>query len=104
MQLRYLFLKNNILNNFFFTIKIPNLQYFSAMNRMKTCWIIGIVWLSTLVTAIAQSPSTEIDYLESTGKIYVVVAVIVVIFIGIIALLISLERRVAKMEKEMRED
>ena len=87
------------MNNFFFPIKTPNLQYSLAMNRIKTCWIMTLALVSSVGNLMAQSPSTQVDYLESTGKIYVVVAVLVVIFIGIIALLISLERRVAKMEK-----
>src|SRR5690606_918219 len=96
-------LKNNILNNFFFPIKIPNLQYFSAMNKMKTCLELTMAWILSLGTMIGQSPSTQIVYLESTEKIYVVVTVIAIIFIGIIGLLISLERRVAKMEKEIQD-
>jgi len=44
----------------------------------------------------AQSEST--DFLHSTGKIYVVIAVIVAIFIGIIAFLIYLERKLTKLE------
>jgi uncharacterized membrane protein len=96
-------LKNNILNNFLFSIKTPNLQYFSAMNKMKTCLAMVLAWCSSIGFSFAQSPSTQVDYLESTGKIYVVVAVIAIIFIGIIALLISLERRVAKMEKHIED-
>jgi hypothetical protein len=48
----------------------------------------------------AQKNELKSDFFESSGKIYVVVAVLVTIFIGIIALLVSLERRVAKLEKE----
>ena len=73
------------------------------MNRMKTCLALTMAWIMSLGTMIGQSPSTQVDYLESTGKIYVVVAVIAIIFIGIIGLLISLERRVAKMEKEIQD-
>lgn len=39
------------------------------------------------------------DFLRSTGKIYVVVAVIAVIFLMIVAFLIYLERRISKLEK-----
>ena len=40
--------------------------------------------------------------LHSSGKIYVVVAVIAVIFIGLIAYLISIDRKVSKLEKDAK--
>lgn len=48
----------------------------------------------------AQSSSTKTDFLESTGKIYVVVAVLAVIFIGILIMMYTIEKRLAKIEKE----
>jgi uncharacterized membrane protein len=48
----------------------------------------------------AQSASTKTDFFESTGKIYVVVAVLAVIFIGILFMMYSIEKRLAKIEKE----
>lgn len=39
------------------------------------------------------------DFMRSTGKIYVVVAVIAVIFFAIVGFLIYLERRISKLEK-----
>jgi len=38
--------------------------------------------------------------MESNGKIYVVVAVVLVILIGLFAYLIYLDRKIAKLEKE----
>jgi uncharacterized membrane protein YcjF (UPF0283 family) len=40
------------------------------------------------------------DTMRSNGKIYVVVAVILTIFAGIILYLIRLERKLSKLEKE----
>jgi uncharacterized membrane protein len=48
----------------------------------------------------AQPVTTKSDFFDSTGKIYVVVAVLVVIFIGILIMMFSIERRLAKIEKE----
>jgi uncharacterized membrane protein len=48
----------------------------------------------------AQSASTKSDFFDSTGKIYVVVAVLVVVFIGILIMMFSIERRLTKIEKE----
>lgn len=47
--------------------------------------------------------STEVEMAEglrSSGKIYVVVASIAVIFFGIVFYLFSLDRRLSKLEKE----
>lgn len=40
------------------------------------------------------------DTLRSNGKIYVVVGVIAIIFVGLIVYLVSIDRRLTKMEKE----
>ena len=39
------------------------------------------------------------DVMRSNGKIYVVVAVLAVIFIGIILYLIRIDRKISKLEK-----
>lgn len=49
----------------------------------------------------AQSEST--DFMRNTGKIYVVVAVIVTIFIGIVLFLVYLDRRLTKLEDQIKE-
>ena len=43
-----------------------------------------------------------INSLQSNGKIYVVVAVIAVVFIGLITYLISIDRKVSRLEKEAK--
>lgn len=50
-----------------------------------------------------QSFSSDVemaDAMRESGKIYVVVAVLAVVFIGIIFYLISIDRKISKMEKE----
>jgi CcmD family protein len=42
------------------------------------------------------------DEMRSNGKIYVVVAVLVTIFIGILLYLIRLDRKITKLEKETK--
>lgn len=49
----------------------------------------------------AQSEITMADTMRQEGKIYVVVAVLSVIFIGLILFLVSIERRVAHLEKQI---
>jgi len=48
----------------------------------------------------AQTTPTKSDFFDSSGKIFVAVAVLAVIFIGILIMMISIERRLAKIEKE----
>jgi len=42
------------------------------------------------------------DEMRSNGKIYVVVAVLTAIFIGIILYLIRLDRKISKLEKDTK--
>lgn len=42
--------------------------------------------------------------MRSTGKIYVVVAVIVTIFIGIVLFLIYLDRKLTKLENQINDN
>ena len=51
--------------------------------------------------ATASSPNMA-EGLRSSGKIYVVVLVLATIFAGIIAFLIYLERRLTRLEREMK--
>ena len=50
--------------------------------------------------AIAQNGNVEMaDTMRSNGKIYVVVAIIIAIFAGIIIYLVRLDRKLTKLEK-----
>jgi hypothetical protein len=51
--------------------------------------------------SIAQPGDAQMaDVMRSNGKIYVVVAIILTIFAGLIIYLIRLDRRITKMEKD----
>ncbi|MDB5271274.1 MAG: hypothetical protein JWP58_4314 [Hymenobacter sp.] len=63
--------------------------------------------LFTATTALAQAPGTGeapemADALRANGKIYVVVAAVVIIVAGLLFYLISLDRKVSKLEKEIK--
>lgn len=49
----------------------------------------------------AQAPVEMADSLYQSGKIYVVVTVLSVIFIGIVIYLVMLDRKITKLEKEV---
>lgn len=44
------------------------------------------------------------DFMRSTGKIWVVVISLVIIFIGIVFFLYKLENRISKIEKEIKDE
>ena len=53
-----------------------------------------------LLCSYALFAQSMADEMRSNGKIYVVVAVLVTIFIGIILYLIRLDRKLTRLEKE----
>lgn len=58
------------------------------------------ILLSLISVATFAQPEMA-DALYENGKIYVVVAVVAVIFAGIIIYLISIDRKVSKIEKQL---
>ena len=66
-----------------------------------------ISFISLLLLSVAtfaqEAPRVEMaDGLYQSGKIYVVVTVLSVIFIGIVIYLIMLDRKISKLEKEIK--
>lgn len=56
-----------------------------------------------LLTTFAQ-PASEVemaDAMRASGKIYVVVTVLSIVFTGIVVYLITLDRKISKLEKEI---
>ena len=66
---------------------------------MKHLSILLALLLGYTTNIYAQSPEMD-DALRSSGKIYVVVVVIAIIFIGLAFYLFSIDRRLKKIEKE----
>lgn len=60
--------------------------------------LVGALLGALPLAAQSASPSMDSAMLQN-GKIYVVVAVLVVIFIGILVFLIQMERRLRKLER-----
>jgi hypothetical protein len=60
--------------------------------------------ISSLLALLVQAGNPEIemaDGFRAEGKIYVLVAIMLTILIGLIFFLIRIERKVAKLEKEI---
>ena len=67
----------------------------------KITLFLALIVLSTATFAQEQTQRVEMaDSLYQSGKIYVVITVIAIIFIGIIAYLIVLDRKISKLEKQ----
>lgn len=60
-----------------------------------------LVWLMAFLPLSAFAQDVEMaDLLHENGKIYVVVGVIAIIFVGLIVYLVAIDRRLTKIEKE----
>ncbi len=78
---------------------------------MKKLLTILMLVFSLSVLAQEKTPVTEADYsnnsvdmadmMRSNGKIYVLVGIIVIIFAGITFYLISTDRKISKLEKQL---
>lgn len=69
---------------------------------MKKAILSFVLVINTLICSFAQS-ETGVEMasgLRSSGKIYVVVAVLAVLFIGLAVYLFTLDKRLTKLEKQ----
>ncbi|HVS90790.1 MAG TPA: CcmD family protein [Mucilaginibacter sp.] len=68
---------------------------------MKKTFILALLTLSQLAVFGQQSSDVQMaDTLRQSGKIYVVVAIICIIFAGLAIYLFSIDRKLKKIEKE----
>jgi len=68
------------------------------MKRIKS-FIPTLTALLLLCSTPIFAQTQEPDFMRSLGKMYVVIAVIIAIFIGIVIFLIFLDRRLSKLEQ-----
>jgi hypothetical protein len=61
-----------------------------------------VLWLGIYLPAVFAEGNR--DFMRETGKIYVVVATLLVILLGIVGYLIRLERRLTKLEHQTKDD
>ncbi len=60
-----------------------------------------IVAFILVLSQLAMASGTGEDFFRATGKIYVVFAVIISIFAGLIFFLFRLDRRISRIEKQI---
>jgi CcmD family protein len=70
------------------------------MKKMYKAILILVAALSQF-SLFAQTEVEMADTLRSEGKIYVVVAIILVIFLGLIGYLFLMDRKVTRLEKKI---
>jgi len=73
------------------------------MHKYMTRWLLSLAFIAIYALVFGQqtNPPVEMaDTMRSNGKIFVVVAVIVTLFSGIIIYLISLDRKISRLEKD----
>lgn len=69
------------------------------MNKMNKSFLLLLAL--TTVTNISQAQEeTMANTMRSNGKIYVVVAVLTTILVGLIAYLVRLDKKISKLEKD----
>ncbi len=69
------------------------------MSKMK-CLLMSLFMLMSFFFSNAQDKVEMADTMRSNGRIYVVVAVVLVILIGLFLYLLRLDRKISRMEKE----
>jgi len=76
-------------------------------NSLRNALALLAALVLPVMRALAQTPGTDTpemaDALRQSGKIYVVVAVIAVVLTGLLVYLISLDRKIGRLEREMRD-
>lgn len=71
-----------------------------VMTKTFATLLLSCITLALHAQSAAEPPA---DFLRSIGKIYVVVAVIVVVFLGLALYLWSTDRRLTKLENQLED-
>lgn len=76
----------------------------NSLIRLKMKAAVLLLLCITMQQTLCAQPSGSppVSFMESNGKIYVVVAVVVTIVLGLLIYLITLDRKVSRIEKENR--
>jgi uncharacterized membrane protein len=66
-------------------------------------FILSLFFLGSNAQTISNQSSSIADVMRSNGKIYVVVAVVVTILVGLIAYLIKIDKNITALEREVKQ-
>lgn len=70
------------------------------INMKKLAFLLSLLFCFTVASAQQAQEVEMADVLRSSGKIYVVITTICIIFAGLAVYLFSIDRRLRKIEKE----
>ena len=70
------------------------------LKRVGLLILMGLISFYTNAQTVVATKSDSVDVMRSNGKIFVVMAVILIIMTGFFIYLISVDRKVSKLEKE----
>jgi CcmD family protein len=73
-------------------------------NHLKIKKFVSLSIIMMFWWGITSAQSDSLDFLRSTGKIYAVVTVIVVIFFGIVIFLFRLDNKLTKLENQIKNE
>ena len=72
------------------------------MKILKSLIVLSLILISSIVSA--QPSEIEMaDAMLENGKIYVVIAVLCTVFMGLVVYTIMIDRKLSKLEKEVNE-
>ncbi|MGN6644885.1 MAG: CcmD family protein [Cytophaga sp.] len=70
----------------------------------KIYWMLSLLVFTSISALAQQSNEPEMaDKFRADGKIYVVVTVVAIILVGLLVYMISLDKKIGKLEKENSE-
>jgi hypothetical protein len=60
----------------------------------------SLIFLMSCIATYAQAENDTADIMRSNGKIYVVVAVVLVVLFGLLLYVFTLDRKITRLEKK----
>ncbi|MFT4664607.1 MAG: CcmD family protein [Polaribacter sp.] len=85
--------------------KVKKINEFWQRNRSTLKTRMALLLMTFLLwSPFINAQSNNTDFMRNIGKMYVVVAVILAIFFGIILFLIYLDRKISRLEKQIEDN
>ena len=71
------------------------------MKKIKyILFVLALLGITVFVNAQGDKPVEMADTMRSNGRIYVVIAVILTILVGLVLYVVRLDKKISKLEKE----
>jgi CcmD family protein len=76
------------------------------MVKLKVTLILSFIFLISFLTSFGQTTREQVemaDAFHSNGKIYIVITVLSIVFVGIVIYLVSMDRKLNRIERKLTE-